>query len=108
MPESHGPPARKTIPAASRRYDSLSLAGLSLAAGCTDVLSFLKLGDLFTSAMTGNTALLAIAIGRGQWHAASRTFAALLGFTLGVVVATIVSSRVHSADSDRRRLRNCA
>ena len=44
----------------------LSLVFLSLASGCTDVLSFLKLGNVFTSAMTGNTALLAIALGQGQ------------------------------------------
>jgi hypothetical protein len=46
--------------------DNLGLASLSLASGCTDVLSFLKLGNLFTSAMTGNSALLAVAIGGGQ------------------------------------------
>jgi Protein of unknown function (DUF1275) len=48
------------------RYDNLGLASLSLASGCIDVLSFLKPGDVFTSAMTGNAALLAIAIGQGS------------------------------------------
>jgi Protein of unknown function (DUF1275) len=38
---------------------ALGLAWLSFASGCTDVLSFLELGDVFTSAMIGNTALLA-------------------------------------------------
>ena len=70
----------------------LVLAWLSLSAGFTDVLTFLKLGDLFTSAMTGNVALLAIAIGRGQLIAASRSFAALLGFSFGVAVATWINA----------------
>ncbi len=53
-------------------YKNLGLTWLSLGSGCTDVLSFLKLGDVFTSPMTGNTALLAIAIGRA-WGAEARS-----------------------------------
>ena len=87
-----------TRTAAGRGYQSLALACLSLAAGCTDVLSFLRLGNVFTSAMTGNTALLAIAIGRAQWSGASRAFAALLGFIVGVALSTIVSSRADAAE----------
>jgi len=67
-------------------YSKLVLAWLSLSAGFTDVLTFLKLGDLFTSAMTGNVALLAIGISRGQLFAASWSFAALLGFSFGVAL----------------------
>lgn len=91
---------------ASRSYQSLALGCLSLAAGCTDVLSFLRLGDVFTSAMTGNTALLAIAIGHGQWRAASRSSAALLGFTIGVVLSTLVLSRVGAARDVQRAARH--
>jgi len=38
--------------------------------------------------MTGNVALLAIALGRGQLFPASRSLAALLGFSFGVALAT--------------------
>jgi len=69
-------------------YGNVGLASLSFASGCTDVLTFLKLGGVFTSAMTGNTALLAIEIGRGDLVAASRALTALLAFGLGVVLAT--------------------
>lgn len=86
-------------------YENLGLASLSLASGCTDVLSFLKLGDLFTSAMTGNTALLAIAIGRGQLLAASRSLCALLGFTLGVALATVIYAPWHAQQNARRGLK---
>ena len=37
------------------------------------MLAFIKLGHLFTSAMTGNTALLAIALGQGDVAAAGRS-----------------------------------
>jgi uncharacterized membrane protein YoaK (UPF0700 family) len=67
-------------------YSKLVLAWLSLSAGFRDVLIFQKLGALFTSAMTGNVALLAIGIGRGQLFAASWSFAALLGFSFGVAL----------------------
>ena len=75
-----------------RKCDALGLALLSFASGCTDVLAFLKLGHLFTSAMTGNTALLAIAVGEGDVAAAGRSFTALLGFALGVALATIANA----------------
>jgi uncharacterized membrane protein YoaK (UPF0700 family) len=54
------------------------------------VLSFLGLGDVFTSAMTGNMALFAIAIGQGRVVAASRSVCSLLGFTTGVVLAALL------------------
>ena len=84
---------------------SLSLMWLSLGAGCTDVLSFLKLGDVFTSAMTGNTALLAIAIGRGTFPAASRSLCALVAFALGVALATLVYAPWGTGQNGRRAFR---
>jgi uncharacterized membrane protein YoaK (UPF0700 family) len=82
--------------------EDLGLAFLSIGAGCTDVLVFLKLGDLFTSAMTGNTALLAIALGSGHLRAASRALCALIGFALGVVLATVISAPWRAQEEDRR------
>jgi uncharacterized membrane protein YoaK (UPF0700 family) len=87
-------------------YEELGLASLSLASGCTDVLSFLKLGDLFTSAMTGNTALFAIAVGRGQMLVASRGLTALLGFMLGAALATVIYAPGRAEQNARRRLRH--
>jgi uncharacterized membrane protein YoaK (UPF0700 family) len=84
--------------------DNLGLASLSLASGCTDVLSFLELGNLFTSAMTGNTALLAVAIGGGQVLAASRALTALVGFGLGVALATAIEAAWPVPPDPRRGL----
>jgi uncharacterized membrane protein YoaK (UPF0700 family) len=94
-----------SLDSSTRSYQTPVLACLSLTAGCTDVLSFLRLGNLFTSAMTGNTALLAIAIGQAHWRAASQSSAALLGFTVGVVLATLVSARGPAPQVAPRTLR---
>src|SRR5207248_2781010 len=59
----------------------------------TDVTAFLKLGNVFTSAMTGNTALLGIAIAHGSMLAASQSLSALLGFILGAATATAICDR---------------
>jgi uncharacterized membrane protein YoaK (UPF0700 family) len=83
---------------------SLGLAWLSLASGCTDVLSFLKLGDLFASAMTGNSALLAIALARGEMLPASRSLTALVGFMLGASLATAMRLRGREQQNATRRL----
>lgn len=69
------------------------------------MLSFLALGDLFTSAMTGNTALLAIAVGRGEFVAASRATCALLAFSLGVALATILAAGADGQPNARTALR---
>jgi uncharacterized membrane protein YoaK (UPF0700 family) len=89
-------------------YGNAGLAFLSFASGCTDVLTFLKLGNVFTSAMTGNMALLAIEIGRGQLVSASRALIALLAFALGVALATKMNTvwyeRLHPMRCFRRLL----
>lgn len=57
-------------------------------------MSFLKLGNIFTSAMTGNTALLAIAIASGQLTIAARSLGALLAFICGGAFATLLRAHV--------------
>lgn len=68
-----------------------TLALLAFASATTDVLSFLALGEIFTSAMTGNTAFLGLALGQGHALVACRALAALVGFTLGVVAGTLAA-----------------
>jgi uncharacterized membrane protein YoaK (UPF0700 family) len=57
--------------AARLRFENLSLGSLSF--GCIGVLSFLGLGDVFMSAMTGNTALRRL---RGAQQARRRSSSA--------------------------------
>lgn len=56
------------------------LALLGFASGSMDALAFLNLRQVFPSAMTGNTALLGLALGQGNLVAASRPLVAFAGF----------------------------
>jgi uncharacterized membrane protein YoaK (UPF0700 family) len=65
----------------------------SLAAGLVDVLSFAKLGGVFTSAMTGNLALLGLYTATGALDSAVKSLSALGGFIIGCAVGTLQSRR---------------
>ncbi len=80
---------RVLLPTSRLGRHDLTLALLAFASGATDVLSFLALSGVFTSAMTGNTALLGLAVGQGQFGAAVRSFDALAGFLMGVAAGTL-------------------
>jgi uncharacterized membrane protein YoaK (UPF0700 family) len=71
------------------RVDSgdAGLALLGFASGSMDALAFFNLGEVFPSAMTGNTALLGLALGQGHVIAASRPFVAFAGFLTGAAAA---------------------
>ncbi len=64
------------------------LALLSFASGSMDALAFFNLGQVFPSAMTGNTALLGLSLGQGHLIEASRPFIAFAGFLAGAAVAS--------------------
>ena len=66
--------------------EGLGLLFLSCASGCTDVLAFMKLGEVFTSGMTGNVALLAIAISKGHMLTAAHSLLAFAGFIFGAAM----------------------
>lgn len=70
------------------RAGDAALLLLSAASGATDVIAFVLLGHVFTSAMTGNTALLGLALGTRDAAAAGRSAFALGGFLCGIVAAT--------------------
>lgn len=78
---------------------------LAFSSGAADVFSFLELHQIFTSAMTGNTALLGLAIGQGHLTAGVRSLAALAGFAAGCAIATLVFEIGKAPDpAIRRRL----
>ena len=66
----------------------LGLALLAIGAGSMDALGFFALGGALPSAMTGNTALLGLALGQGRFAAAAPPLAAGIGFVLGAALAT--------------------
>jgi len=83
----------------STKYGSsnFGMAFLAIASGSSDVIVFLMLGHVFASAMTGNTALLGIAVSDGNWLAASQPVAALLGFVAGAALASTLYNPARSA-----------
>ncbi len=80
---------------APERFDrrDLTLGLLAVASSATDVIAFVKLQQVFTSAMTGNTALLGLAIGQGHVLAALNSAMALLGYLCGVMLGALVHAR---------------
>jgi len=59
-------------------------AVLTLGTGATDVASFTRLGDVFTSVMTGNLVLLGLAIGQLSGALATHAVIAFAGYMAGV------------------------
>jgi uncharacterized membrane protein YoaK (UPF0700 family) len=73
---------------------------LSVAAGGIDALSFFALGA-FTSAMSGNTILLGLALAQGKIRAASSSLFAFAGYVLGVAAATPLGVSAPHAEPPR-------
>lgn len=82
-------------------WQGVGLTLLAFAAGATDVLAFVTLGGVFTSAMTGNLALLALAIGQGRTVGVVDSMGALVGFIIGAAIATAIAE--HNPEPRRAR-----
>jgi uncharacterized membrane protein YoaK (UPF0700 family) len=89
-------------PGASTR-DHLLIV-LTFAAGVVDAVSYLGLGRIFTANMTGNVVFLALAIGEGSLGTALLSVGALVGFSLGAVVAGRVLGRIRPPGTWPRRV----
>jgi uncharacterized membrane protein YoaK (UPF0700 family) len=83
-----------TSPASSdeRRRDAL-LVALTFAAGVVDAVSYLGLGQIFTANMTGNVVFLALAVGEGNLVTALHSVGALVGFSVGALIAGQILGR---------------
>ena len=75
----------------------------AFTAGLVDVLSFAKLGGIFTSAMTGNLALLGFYAATGAVHSAIKSLNALMSFVMGCVLG-LIQSRGKTDRSAVRRI----
>lgn len=63
---------------------------LAATSGYVDAVSYLGLGHVFTSNMTGNTVLLGLALSQEQWLDALRSGVALSGFLGGVTIGASI------------------
>lgn len=70
--------------AGRRRIIGVGLMLMSFSSGCVDILSYRFLGQVFTSAMTGNVALMGLDLGQRDFGAASRNMTALASFLAGL------------------------
>ena len=77
---------------AERLRDAL-LIGLTFAAGVVDAVSYLGLGQIFTANMTGNVVFLALSVGERSFLTSLRSVGALVGFSLGAIIAGRVLTR---------------
>jgi uncharacterized membrane protein YoaK (UPF0700 family) len=72
---------------------SVTLVALTLVTGSVDAISFTALGDVFTSVMTANLALLGLAVGSHNSAMAGHVLVALGGYVCGVMVSSRVVAR---------------
>ena len=82
----------EAIPGGTATRDVMLLV-LTCGAGLVDAISYLELGHVFTAMMTGNTVLLALAIGQGEVMAALRSTLALVTFSVGAAGGAMVLRR---------------
>jgi uncharacterized membrane protein YoaK (UPF0700 family) len=72
---------------------------LTFASGASDVASFTRLGNVFSSVMTGNMVIFGLSLARGSVSLASHTAVAVAGYVAGVAVGTRVMW-YHAARND--------
>ena len=70
------------------RYRDLLVVILTLCTGALDAVCFLRLGKVFSSVITGNLALLGIAVGEKNGGLAANGGLTLAGYAAGVVLGT--------------------
>jgi uncharacterized membrane protein YoaK (UPF0700 family) len=70
---------------------TLIAIALTFASGANDVASFTRLGDVFTSVMTGNIVLLGLSLAERSVSLASHTVVSIGGYIAGVAGGTWVS-----------------
>jgi uncharacterized membrane protein YoaK (UPF0700 family) len=82
---------------------ALTLIAISLTfgSGAADVTSFTRLGDVFTSVMTGNIVLWGLAAARGSLSLAAHTAVAIAGYIAGVACGTWVAHGVRASGASR-------
>jgi uncharacterized membrane protein YoaK (UPF0700 family) len=71
---------------------------LAAASGATDAIGYLALGNVFTSAMTGNLALLGIALAHRDGERIGRVLVSLLCYMTGAVIGARIAHTPQPGD----------
>ena len=64
---------------------------LAAASGATDAIGYLALGNVFTSAMTGNVALMGIALAHHDGERIGRVMVSLIGYMAGAAIGARIA-----------------
>ncbi|WP_307894444.1 YoaK family protein [Bacillus swezeyi] len=75
------------------QYRNTMILLLCLTAGIVDVIGYLSIGHVFTANMTGNIVLLGLAIGNSLQKTVMYSLTALLGFIIGVIIASAIFAK---------------
>ena len=78
---------------------TLIAIALTFGSGAADVASFTRLGDVFTSVMTGNIVLLGLAVAQRSLTLASHTVVSIAGYIAGVAAGTWIARGVKERDA---------
>lgn len=71
---------------------------LAAASGATDAIGYLALGNVFTSAMTGNVALLGIALAHRDGERIGRVVGSLVGYMAGAAIGARIARTAKPGD----------
>jgi len=71
---------------------------LAAASGATDAIGYLALGSVFTSAMTGNLALLGIALAHRDGERVGRVLVSLIGYMAGAALGARIARTPEPGD----------
>lgn len=80
-----------SAPAKAIRFRDSLVVVLALTTGATDAVTYLRLGKVFSSVITGNLALLGVAAGQHNLSLAENGGLALAGYGLGVLTGGAVA-----------------
>lgn len=80
--------ARGAPGAPSARVMTVIVMVLTFASGASDVTSITRLGNAFTSVMTGNIAIFGLSLARGSVSQATHLATAVAGYVVGVGIGT--------------------
>src|SRR6478736_1310553 len=93
-PEPAAPSDAETRAHEAAHRLSITLAVvLTIGSGAMDAIGFSRLGDVFTSVMTGNLVLLGLSAGTGDHEVALRIVLAFAAFTVGVLTSGRMTKR---------------
>lgn len=81
---------RQQVPPGQKGVTTLIAIALTFGSGAMDVASFTKLGNVFTSVMTGNIVLCGLAAARGSVSLITHTVTAFAGYVVGVATGARV------------------